>query len=120
MKRPRNGKEVAEKEQHKKARVVQTTYIGRLKDWKRDGITQINISGDCEDVCVISTFKEGKREGLTYSFYKQTGKLYSRWISSHIQMTLLFWIVLMAPGGKGNLHSAAPVGRERNMTKTTT
>lgn len=75
MKRPRNGKEVAEKEKRKKARVVQTTYIGRLKDWKRDGVTQINISGDCEDVCVISTYKEGKREGLTYSFYKQTGRL---------------------------------------------
>lgn len=75
MKRPQKSKDSTEKEQHKKPRVVQTTYIGWLKDWKRDGVTQINISGDCEDVSMICTYKEGKKEGFAYSYYKQTGKL---------------------------------------------
>ena len=75
MKRPEQDKDSGEKEQAKKARVVQITYIGLIKDWKRDGITRISVSGDCEDVCMVCTYKEGKREGLAYSYYRKSGKL---------------------------------------------
>ena len=61
--------------ERKRPKVVRSSYIGWIKDWNRDGTTQIIISGDCEEIVIITQYENGIKNGVSYSFYRKTGRL---------------------------------------------
>ena len=46
----------------KRPKVVRSSYIGWVKDWNRDGTTQVIISGDCEEIVIITQYENGRRD----------------------------------------------------------
>ena len=58
----------------KRPKVVRSSYIGWVKDWNRDGTTQVIISGDCEEIVIITQYENGIKNGVSYSFYRKTGR----------------------------------------------
>lgn len=71
MKRPRQAKDG----ELKRRKMVHSSYLGQLKDGKRDGIHKIIITGNCESIATICPFVNGLKEGDSHSFLQKNGRL---------------------------------------------
>lgn len=70
----------------KTRRVITSSYSGAIIDGKREGIHKIRIEGGFNPICIICPFLNGIKEGYSYTFLEENGKLmnYSLFENGHV------------------------------------